>query len=59
LRSFVIFLFYSYLVQGQSLLNLLEKDASGFSIKKKLKKDLSFVFPESLNSDSFVKAFKK
>ena len=60
MRSFVIFLFLfsSFLVQGQSLLNLLEKNTGGFSIKKKLKKDLSSIFPDSLNSIDFVRAFK-
>ena len=60
MRLFVVlfFLFSSFIVQGQSLLNLLEKNASDFSIKKKLKKDLSFIFPDSLNSISFVRAFE-
>ena len=60
MRIFLIlfFLFSSFISQGSSLLNILEEDARGFSIKKRLKKDIGSVFPESLNSGSFVKAFE-
>ena len=60
MRLFItfLFLFSSLIVQGQSLLNLLETDTSDFSIKKKLKKDLSSILPDSLNSIYFVRAFE-
>ena len=70
-RSFILrilisflFLYSSFFVEGQSLLKLLENEEnSGFSLKKKLKQDLSSVFPDSLkvrsvDIDSFVTAFE-
>ena len=58
MKIFLFFIFSSFFVEGQSLLHLLETDGSNFSIKKKLNKDLSSVFPKSLNSHSFVRAFE-
>lgn len=54
----LFFLAFSSIAERRTLLNILEEDTSGFSIKKQLKKDIGSVFPDSLNSDSFVRAFE-
>jgi len=60
LKIFLVlfFLAFSSIAQGRTLLNILEEDTSGFSIKKQLKKDIGSVFPPSLNFDSFEKTFE-